>query len=438
MRLFSFSFLIASTATLGHLYLYRRLLRHLVPGRKGRLAVIAVLTTVTTLLYLRRPLRKILSPEWSDAFSVGSYAWMAVGLALIIATGAMDLVRIGLFLHQKLRLPFRLPIPALPRLRLKLPIPILGRAAMRSSERAQDSVAGKGSDSILSGPDEALDRVEDEERREFVLRTLPRLALAGGIVTFGYGSWRAWDGHRVNEVAVHVPGLPKALDGFTIVQLTDLHVGPFIERKYVDKVVELANRLKPDLVAITGDLVDGSVSRLGPSVAGLSGLRSRYGTYFVTGNHDYYSGDAEWTAFLESLGIQVLRNRHVTIGDAGGKFDLVGVDDWSGGRSRGRKGYDLDLALAGRNEDHAAVLLAHQPANFHEAAARGIGLQISGHTHGGQIFPGTHLVGLQWEYVAGLYRHQDSHIFVSRGCGFWGPPLRIGSPPEIARIVLTA
>ena len=169
----------------------------------------------------------------------------------------------------------------------------------------------------------------------------------------------------------------------------------------------------------------------------LSNLRARYGSFFVTGNHDYYSGDDAWTAFLEGQGVQVLRNRHVSIGDEGGSFDLVGVDDWSGGRRRGKKGYDLEQAIAGRDPDRASVLLAHQPANFDVAARRGIDLQISGHTHGGQIFPMTWLIGFGWEHAAGHYREGDGQIFVSRGCGFWGPPMRVDSPPEIVKLVLT-
>jgi predicted MPP superfamily phosphohydrolase len=206
----------------------------------------------------------------------------------------------------------------------------------------------------------------------------------------------------------------------------------------MDELVRQANALRPDVVAITGDLVDGDVPTLGQSVAALRNLEARFGCFFVTGNHDYSSGDAAWTAFLETMGIQVLRNRHVSLGDAGGTLDLVGVDDWSGGRRRGRQGYDLDRALAGRDPDRAAVLLAHQPANFKVAAERGVDLQLSGHTHGGQLFPMTLFIGLGWEHSAGLYRHGDAHIYVSRGCGFWGPPMRVGSPPEIVKVVLTA
>ena len=237
-------------------------------------------------------------------------------------------------------------------------------------------------------------------------------------------------------MAVRLPGLPRALDGFSIVQLTDIHVGNMVERRFLDELVRRANALRPDLVAVTGDLVDGDVSTLGSSVAALESLSSRHGTFFVTGNHDHYSGAAAWTAFLERLGVQVLRNRHVRIGEGSASLDLIGVDDW-GARLTGG-GYDLEAALAGRDPERASVLLAHQPANFRVAAGRGIGLQLSGHTHGGQIFPFTLAVSLAWEFSAGLYRAGDAHIYVSRGCGFWGPPMRIDSPPELVKIVLTA
>jgi uncharacterized protein len=258
--------------------------------------------------------------------------------------------------------------------------------------------------------------------------------LSGGVAS--YGAWRAFHPPEIAEVPVRLPGLPRALDGFSIVQLTDVHVGNLVERRFLEDLVHRTNALRPDLVAITGDLVDGDVPSLGPAVAALSELRSRHGTFFVTGNHDYYSGDSQWTAFLQQIGLQVLRNRHVRIGDSGASFDLIGVDDW--GARRGGEGYDLEAAVAGRDPTRPSVLLAHQPANFEEAVKKGIGLQVSGHTHGGQLFPFTVLVGLGWEYTAGLYRVGESHIYVSRGCGFWGPPMRVGSPPELVNIVLTA
>ncbi|HYX90913.1 MAG TPA: metallophosphoesterase, partial [Myxococcaceae bacterium] len=259
-------------------------------------------------------------------------------------------------------------------------------------------------------------------------------------VSRGCGFWgppmRLGSPPELTEVAVQLPGLPRALDGFSIVQLSDIHLGNLVERRFLEELVRRANALRPDLVAITGDLVDGNVPTLGPAVAALAELRARSGTFFVTGNHEYYSGDEEWTAFLQRMGVAVLRNRHVRIGDPGASFDLVGVDDW-GARRIGR-GYDLEAALAGRDPDQPAVLLAHQPANFREAARKGIGLQLSGHTHGGQVFPFTVFVRLAWEYPAGLYDLGASRIYVSRGCGFWGPPMRLGSPPELVKVVLTA
>jgi predicted MPP superfamily phosphohydrolase len=228
------------------------------------------------------------------------------------------------------------------------------------------------------------------------------------------------------------------MDGFTIVQLSDLHLSNLIGRHFVDDVVRRANALKPDLVVITGDLVDGSVPQLGGTAAGLMNLQSRYGTFFVTGNHDYYSGDRAWCEALTRMGIHVLRNRFTTIGAEDSGFDLVGVDDWGAAGRYRKAGYDLDKALMGRDPDRPAVLLAHQPANFTVAAERGLGLQLSGHTHGGQFFPVTALVSLRYPRYAGRYTHGEGTLYVSRGTGFWGPPLRLGSPPEIVKITLVS
>ena len=195
---------------------------------------------------------------------------------------------------------------------------------------------------------------------------------------------------------------------------------------------------RPDLVVVTGDLVDGSVPHLGEAVSALGRLAPRFGKYFITGNHEYHSGDDAWADFMARQGFQVLRNRTVQVGDAGGTFDLVGVDDWSGGRRRGKKGYDLDLALQGHHPDRAAVLLAHQPKQVIEAAEHGVGLQLSGHTHGGQIFPWGLMVRLDQPYVAGLALHGDTHIYVSRGTGYWGPPMRVAAPSEITLVELVA
>ena len=279
--------------------------------------------------------------------------------------------------------------------------------------------------------------VPDLARRNVIKRAtaLGAAAASGGMGTWGF--WNAFAEAEIVEVSVTLPRLPRALDGFTIVQLSDIHVGDVLQRRFLESLVSRANALKPDMVALTGDLVDGSVPRLGPIVAGLSNLRSRYGTFFVTGNHEYYSNEGPWVDALNGFGVQVLRNRRVTIGDAGASFDLVGVDDWHGASS-GRGGYDLGAATAGRDLDRAAVLLAHQPAGFDDAARRGMGLQLSGHTHGGQMFPLTAFISLIHPRSRGLYASGDSRLYVNRGAGFWGPPMRLGSPPEITRLVLRA
>lgn len=397
LRLFSFSMLIGLGAVLGHLYLYRRLVRPLVQGRLPRLLAIGVLVLMTGVLGNRRTVLDLLPASAEGLLTMAVYTWMGVALCLVIALLLTDAGRGLTALARRMR-PHAPPAPPTP----------------------------------ASSP------TVDEDRRRFLGQAVAGTALVAGGGLAAYGSWRAFSPPLITEVAVRIPKLPKALDGLSIVQLTDIHVGHFIQRRYMDALVQQANSLRPDLFAITGDLVDGDVASLGGHVSALAALKSRYGSYFVTGNHDYYSGDEEWSAFLESLGISVLRNRHVPIGDKGASFDLVGVDDWSGGRRRNKKGYDLELALAGRDSDRAAVLLAHQPANFKVAAERGVDLQISGHTHGGQLVPMTMLIGLAWEHSAGLYAHGDSNIYVSRGCGFWGPPMRVGSPPELVKLVLTA
>jgi len=279
----------------------------------------------------------------------------------------------------------------------------------------------------------------DPERRLLLARVL---GAAAATLSAGLGALALREGTRrvrVHEVEVTLPRLPKALDGFTIVQLTDIHVGgQTLHRAFIEEMVATTNSLAADVVAITGDLVDGSVDELREQVAPLAGLKSRQGVYFVTGNHEYYAGVNEWLAHLPTLGVRVLRNERVAVGDGTHTFDLAGVDDWS---ARGMPGHGPDLARAveGRDAARELVLLAHQPRAIHEAAKHGVGLQLSGHTHGGQIWPWNFAVKLQQPYVAGLARHnKDTQLYVSRGTGYWGPPMRLGAPAEITRIRLRA
>jgi uncharacterized protein len=277
----------------------------------------------------------------------------------------------------------------------------------------------------------------DPKRRQLLSQLTAASAATIGAGLTGFGAYRAFEKPAVTEVPVRLRGLPKALDGFSIVQLSDIHVGPVIQERFLAQLVEVANSAKPDLLAITGDLVDGTPGQLGGFVGQLTRLNARFGRYFVSGNHDYYSGWNLWAPLVEGLGFQVLRNRFVSVGDAGASFDLIGVEDW-GLRAAGSD-YDLDKATAGRDVERASVLLAHQPNGLDLANAKHIGLQLSGHTHGGQLFPATVLGSLFWgDRNAGLSMHGGTALYTSRGCGFVGPPVRVGAPPEVVKIILLA
>jgi predicted MPP superfamily phosphohydrolase len=241
----------------------------------------------------------------------------------------------------------------------------------------------------------------------------------------------------VVDVEVPISGLPAALHGFSIAQISDVHVGPTIKRDYVQAIVTAVNALNADVIAVTGDLVDGSVAQLAAHVAPLAQLRARHGTYFVTGNHEYYSDERSWTAKLRELGFIVLMNQHVVLEHEGMPLVLAGVSDFSAHHFNERQRSDPLAALAGAAPSVVPkVLLAHQPRSAVAAAAAGFDLQLSGHTHGGQFWPWNHFVRFQQPYTAGLHRLDHLWIYVSRGTGYWGPPKRFGAPSEITRIRL--
>ena len=248
----------------------------------------------------------------------------------------------------------------------------------------------------------------------------------------------------VVRVNVPIKGLPPAWHGFTVAQISDIHVGPTIRRPYLRRIVDKVNALEADLVAITGDLVDGKVSELAAHVAPLADLRSRHGTYFVTGNHEYYSGADAWIVELQRLGLTVLLNEHVVIAhpDAedprGRPLVLAGVTDYSGGHFDPAHRSDPLAALRGAPPDAVRVLLAHQPRSALAAAEAGFDLQLSGHTHGGQFYPWNLLVRFQQPFTAGLHRLGKLWVYTSRGTGYWGPPKRFGAPSEITYLRLVA
>lgn len=236
---------------------------------------------------------------------------------------------------------------------------------------------------------------------------------------------------RVVRVDIPLANLPKELAGFTIVQLSDIHVGPTIKREYVQAIVDRVNQLDADLVAITGDVVDGSVEQLRDHTAPLGGLQSRHGNYVVTGNHEYYSGAEAWMREFERIGLRGLHNRHDVIAHRGARFVLAGVTDFSAGAFDAAQASDPVAALAGSPPDLLRILLAHQPRSATAAETAGFDLQLSGHTHGGQFWPWNFFVPLQQPFTAGLHRLGRLTVYTSRGTGYWGPPKRFGAPSEI-------
>ncbi|KQU65080.1 MULTISPECIES: metallophosphoesterase [unclassified Rhizobacter] len=241
----------------------------------------------------------------------------------------------------------------------------------------------------------------------------------------------------VRRVDVPIADLPPALEGFTLVQISDLHVGPTIRKGFVDRVVDAANALDADVMALTGDLVDGRVPELSAHTAPLGRLQARHGVFAVTGNHEYYSGAPAWVAELRRLGITVLMNEHLLLKHGAGRLLLAGVTDFGAHHFDEQQRSDPARAMRGASDEaHAKVLLAHQPRSAAAAAEAGFDLQLSGHTHGGQFLPWNLFVPLQQPFVAGLHRLGALWVYVSRGTGYWGPPKRLGAPSEITRLRL--
>ena len=249
------------------------------------------------------------------------------------------------------------------------------------------------------------------------------------------GAWNARRTAAVVRVDVPVRGLPEALHGFTIAQISDIHVGPTIRSGYLQAIVHRVNLLGADMVAVTGDLVDGSVAELAGHVAPLAALRSRHGTFFVTGNHEYYSGALAWIAELRRLDVRVLLNEHVVLQHDGTEVVVAGVTDH--GAHHFNSGHRSDPQASVRGAPIGAalkLLLAHQPRSAMAAVGLGFHLQLSGHTHGGQFWPWNLFVRLQQPFTAGLHRMRDLWIYTSRGTGYWGPPKRLGAPSEITHL----
>ncbi|GAA2635829.1 metallophosphoesterase [Streptomyces axinellae] len=269
-------------------------------------------------------------------------------------------------------------------------------------------------------------------RRVFLARTLATAAGAAGLGTTAAGAYSVLNGPTLKNITVPLAKLGRRAHGYRIAVVSDIHLGPILGKAHTQRIVDTINRAQPDLVTIVGDLVDGSVADLGPAAEPLRQLRSRHGAYFVTGNHEYFGNADEWVAHLRELNVHPLENARRELPG----FDLAGVNDIAG-EEQG-EGPDYRKALGDRDTSRAAVLMAHQPVMIHEAVDHDVDLQLSGHTHGGQLWPGPYLAELANPTVAGLERYGDTQLYVTRGAGAWGPPVRVGAESDVTLVHLAS
>lgn len=276
----------------------------------------------------------------------------------------------------------------------------------------------------------------DISRRRFILNSfnVGILGVSGALSVYGFYEARLQP--AIVEVSIPFKDLPDDLEGFRIVQITDSHIGATTRQGYMEEIVESVNMLTPDIVVFTGDIADGTVSYFGNKISPLSRLSTNYGSFFVTGNHEYLFGAINWIAELDRLGLQVLINEHRVLRCGESSMILAGVTDYSAGKFISSHASNPEASLSGAPECNTKILLAHQPRSIYDAAISGFDLQLSGHTHGGQLYP-WHFA-CSSPYLAGLYRFKNTWIYVSRGIGCWGPPLRLGAASEITLIKLTS
>jgi len=276
----------------------------------------------------------------------------------------------------------------------------------------------------------------DPHRRAFL--GLSAKTIVGGIAGIGsiWGMYQALKEPVIKRVEIKIEGLPESLKRFRMAQITDLHVGSMITGKFVERVTRKIQELNADMLFFTGDAADGSVQSYGKYLNSLAEIHPKYGKYFVTGNHEYYSDMNGWLQLIEGLGFKILVNesQNIIVNDA--TIMITGIPDRSGRHFSSCHKTNMEKAVGGMNSSDLKILLAHQPKDLEHALEYGFDLQLSGHTHGGQYFPFSLLVQMAHPFLKGLHKRENTWIYINQGTGYWGPPLRIGTEPEITEIVL--
>ncbi len=418
-----FILLLLGTTCALHGYLWWRLVRNTTARGTAwrRLGTALVLAGPALLAIVLIGGRNGLPFELVQILAWPAYLWLALAAYLTIALLAGEIVRPVLLRWLRRRHARR---------QVAVPVPAPAAVAVPSAAASDD--AEQGAPTAESRDGRAEDDLQDPARRRFVARLVGGAAGVVAAGTVGYGTYGVLRGPGVKHVTVPLAKLPRAAHGFRIAVVSDIHLGAVLGRGFAEKVVATVNATQPDLIAVVGDLVDGTVEDLRSAVEPLTGLRARHGAFFVTGNHEYFSGVEEWTRHVQELGLRLLANERVELA----AFDLAGVNDVTG--ERYGDGPDFAAALGDRDPARATVLLAHQPIVIHEAVRHGVDLQLSGHTHGGQMWPVTHLAGLVNPTVAGLDRYGDTYLYVTRGAGAWGPPTRVGAPSDVTVVELAS
>ncbi|MFE7569481.1 metallophosphoesterase [Streptomyces sp. NPDC057539] len=402
-----------------HRYLYLRLVKDVTASARLRRAGGATARALTVLVPAG-----VLAAQYADPTRIAWLAWPAFVWVALAAYLLMTLV--------VLEIPARLTArtlrrrtgsgPVVPAQAPRAPVVQQGYSAAAPISGDTNPRPAEGASSRMVG------------RRLVLARSVALLATGTAVATTGYGFHRGLGAPDVKVVPVALRRLHPSLDGMRITMASDLHLGPFFGRSHTARMVRMINDTSPDIVAIVGDLSDGSAEDLATHAAPLTRLSSTHGAFFVTGNHDYRHDVDAWIATLADFRVTTLRNTRTLIEHRGGAIDLAGVTDVTGEQNHDAP--DYDRTLGDRDASHPVILLAHQPVQVHEAARHKVDLQLSGHTHGGAFFPGNLLVPLTQPLTAGLATIDHTQLYVSRGIGASLPPIRVGAPPDITVIEL--